>query len=314
MTLASPYKGLAAFGDSALDALLFFGREREREAMVANVLATPADGALRAEWRRQELVASRGRRCADGCVPSPAATAVVVFTTPGRRSGRRRDRVDPQRLSRLGATPVSPTRSRQLARNGEIYLLLDQFEEYFLYHGADGPLSDALPELSRRPGLRVNVLDRSAQRRARRARSRSPSRCRSCSANLLRLDRLDRASGRPRSSARWSGTASSPGSHVSTPSLSCRGGAREMGLGGSSRVWAGSASQANGGDDGRGAVPPTRPRALWDEEQPGSARCASRPSAGSAVRDASCATISSGRSRSFHPRGRTSPRRSSRIS
>src|SRR3989442_7552842 len=37
---ASPYKGLAAFGDSPLDALLFFGRERERETIVANVLAS----------------------------------------------------------------------------------------------------------------------------------------------------------------------------------------------------------------------------------------------------------------------------------
>ena len=43
-------------------------------------------------------------------------------------------------------------------RSGEAYLLLDQFEEYFLYHGADGPLAEALPELLRRPGLRVNVL------------------------------------------------------------------------------------------------------------------------------------------------------------
>ena len=41
---------------------------------------------------------------------------------------------------------------------GELHLLLDQFEEYVLYHGADGPLSEALPRLLRRPGLRVNVL------------------------------------------------------------------------------------------------------------------------------------------------------------
>ena len=36
----TPYKGLAAFDDSELDALLFFGREREREAIVANLLAS----------------------------------------------------------------------------------------------------------------------------------------------------------------------------------------------------------------------------------------------------------------------------------
>ena len=36
---ASPYKGLAAFEDSDLDALLFFGREREQEIIAANLLA-----------------------------------------------------------------------------------------------------------------------------------------------------------------------------------------------------------------------------------------------------------------------------------
>ena len=36
----SPYKGLTAFDDSELDALLFFGREREREIVVANLIAS----------------------------------------------------------------------------------------------------------------------------------------------------------------------------------------------------------------------------------------------------------------------------------
>ena len=36
----SPYKGLNAFEDSELDALLFFGREREREIVVANLIAS----------------------------------------------------------------------------------------------------------------------------------------------------------------------------------------------------------------------------------------------------------------------------------
>src|SRR3954453_15306037 len=35
----SPFKGLASFEDSPLDAMLFFGREREREIIVANLLA-----------------------------------------------------------------------------------------------------------------------------------------------------------------------------------------------------------------------------------------------------------------------------------
>ncbi len=35
----SPYKGLAPYEDSDLDALLFFGRERESEVIAANLMA-----------------------------------------------------------------------------------------------------------------------------------------------------------------------------------------------------------------------------------------------------------------------------------
>src|SRR5436305_13831950 len=35
----SPFKGLAPFEDSELDALFFFGRERERQVLLANLLA-----------------------------------------------------------------------------------------------------------------------------------------------------------------------------------------------------------------------------------------------------------------------------------
>ena len=38
--LRSPYKGLAPFEDSEQDALFFFGREREREVIVANLQAS----------------------------------------------------------------------------------------------------------------------------------------------------------------------------------------------------------------------------------------------------------------------------------
>ena len=40
----------------------------------------------------------------------------------------------------------------------EIYLLLDQLEEYFVYHGGDAALGDALAELLTRPELPVHVL------------------------------------------------------------------------------------------------------------------------------------------------------------
>ena len=39
-TPASPYQGLTVFEDSDLDALLFFGRERENEVVAANLIAS----------------------------------------------------------------------------------------------------------------------------------------------------------------------------------------------------------------------------------------------------------------------------------
>jgi len=40
VNLKSPYRGLAAFADSDLDALYFFGRERDSEIVVANLIAS----------------------------------------------------------------------------------------------------------------------------------------------------------------------------------------------------------------------------------------------------------------------------------
>jgi WD40 repeat protein len=78
---------------------------------------------------------------------------------------------------------------------GEVHLLLDQFEEYVLYHGSDGPLSAALPELLRRPGLRVNLL-LAIRDDALAELDEFTGRIPELFANLLRLDRLDRANGR----------------------------------------------------------------------------------------------------------------------
>ena len=40
MSVSSPYRGLAPFEDSELDALYFFGRERDTEIVVANLIAS----------------------------------------------------------------------------------------------------------------------------------------------------------------------------------------------------------------------------------------------------------------------------------
>src|SRR5438445_13141701 len=81
----TPFKGLAAFQDTELDALLFYGREREREVVVANLLASRltvlygASGVGKTSLLRA-AVAHSLRRLHDA--------AVVVFSSWAGEPGR----------------------------------------------------------------------------------------------------------------------------------------------------------------------------------------------------------------------------------
>jgi WD40 repeat protein len=189
----SPYKGLAAFEDSELDALLFFGREREIAAVAANVLASRLTVLYGPSGvgKSSLLGAGVARRLRE------QSGAPVVFHDSWAEDPAARliDSLHAE-CGDLGATAgLVDTVAAAAQRNGELHLLLDQFEEYLLYHGLEGPLSDALPELLRRPGLRVNVLlalrdDTLAEL------DEFAGRIPELFGNLLRLDRLDREAGR----------------------------------------------------------------------------------------------------------------------
>jgi WD40 repeat protein len=184
-----PYKGLASFADTELDAQLFFGRDRERDLLVANVLANrltvvygPSGVGKSSLLRAGVAQALRAQQAGiavvhDAWVESPVESLVDAV--------------------RDAAPPLGPTAglADTVAAAGEVVLLLDQLEEYFLYHGAGGPLVDALGELLRRPGLRVSVLaavreDALAQLDA--FAGRLPE----VFANLVRLEPLDGAASR----------------------------------------------------------------------------------------------------------------------
>jgi WD40 repeat protein len=134
---ASPFKGLSAFDDSDLDALFFFGREREREVIVANLLAS-------------RLTVLYGE---SGVGKSSVLRAGVL---------RELRRVEPGAFVALHDTwSAAPSVSTLVdaCAAGSGYLILDQLEEYFVYHAhEDGPgtLLHDLPELLRE--TRVNVL------------------------------------------------------------------------------------------------------------------------------------------------------------
>jgi WD40 repeat protein len=189
----SPYKGLASFGDSELDALLFFGREGECAAVAANVLATRLTVLYGPSGvgKSSLLGAGVARRLRE-----LSGAPVVVHDSWAEDPAARLIESVRAECGELGATAgLVDAVAAGAQRTGEIYLLLDQFEDYMLYHGVEGPLSEALPELLRRPGLRVNVL-LALRDDALAELDEFAGRIPELFSNLLRLDRLDREAGR----------------------------------------------------------------------------------------------------------------------
>jgi WD40 repeat protein len=189
----SPYKGLAAFEDSELDALFFFGREREIEAVAANVLANRLTVLYGPSGvgKSSLLGAGVARRLRE-----LSGAPVVVHDAWAEDPAARLLTSVHAECGALGATAgLVDTVAAAAQQSGELHLLLDNFEEYMLYHGLEGPLSAALPELLRRPGLRVNVL-LALRDDALAELDEFAGRIPELFSNLLRLDRLDRDAGR----------------------------------------------------------------------------------------------------------------------
>jgi WD40 repeat protein len=203
---SSPYKGLAPFDDTELDADLFFGRSWETGVVAANVLASRLtvlygpSGVGKSSLLRAGVV--RALRSEGGLSPP----AVAVFGSWGGDPLVALEEVARAAVEEaLGREPTDApgTLTDRLAAwsaelGAEVCLLLDQLEELFLYHPAaagGGGLVELLPELVTRPGLHVNVLlgirdDALAQLDV--FKGRVPG----LFANSLRLDHLDRAAGR----------------------------------------------------------------------------------------------------------------------
>ncbi len=162
---ASPYKGLARFEDTEVDALLFFGREREAEVIVANLLAS-------------KLTVLYG--------PSGVGKSSILRAAVVRRLRQLAPEAEVALLDEWTVEPTLPSPS------GETFLILDQFEEYFLYH-EEGAIFEDLPTLLQRPRVHVLIAVREdALARLDGFQSRIPT----VFANRLRLDHLDAAAAR----------------------------------------------------------------------------------------------------------------------
>ena len=191
----TPYKGLSSFGESDLDALLFFGRDRETEVITANIVAARLtilygpSGVGKTSLLRAG-VSQRLRREGGAVVllsnwsddPSRALLAAVADQVPWAIPGASDD---PPQIS------VAEAFSRWTSRLAtDLYVILDQFEEYFLYHEEGGPFAE-FADVIRSRDVRANFLisireDALAQLDA--FKAQIPN----LFSNSLRLDRLDR--------------------------------------------------------------------------------------------------------------------------
>ncbi len=190
----SPYKGLNAFEDTELDALLFFGRERETEIVVANLIASRLTVLYGPSGVGKSSLL--GAAVARSLRALPEEPLVVVFSSwSDDPSAALADAVREASGGAEGGSAEEVVIEAQTGR--DVYLVLDQAEEYFLYHADDtgpGSFVEVLPALLAAP-LRVNVLV-SLREDSLAKLDRFTGRIAGLFSNTLRLDRLDRAAAR----------------------------------------------------------------------------------------------------------------------
>ena len=220
-----PFVGLAPYAEQ--DAEWFFGREREVELIAANLRAARltllygGSGVgkssvllagvmprlhriIAADQERALAVSARG----DVALADPPSIAVAIFRDwrdaplPRLAAAIRTAVVEATGNTALepwdGEEPLAD-RLREYTRHVRgVLVVLDQFEEYFMYHPNDdgpGTLAGELPELLDEPDLRVNVLlglREDALSRLDRFKGRIPD----LFGNYLRLDYLERDAAR----------------------------------------------------------------------------------------------------------------------
>ena len=188
----SPYKGLAAFDDSELDEQLFFGRDNERNVIAANVIASRLTVLYGPSGVGKSSVVRAGvARDLRGLPDEPLVVLCDSWSGPPAAALTEAVAL----ASATDARSLPDTIEIAAAEHGEIYLLLDQVEEYFIYHGSDPALGDALADLVTRPELPVHILlaiREDALARLDAFKRRLPA----LLANRLQLDRLSIDAGR----------------------------------------------------------------------------------------------------------------------
>lgn len=195
-----PYVGLVPFRES--DERFFFGREHEAAVIADNLLAFRLtilygpSGVGKSSVLRAAVVPHLRRSARRGLAPdADPELSVVMFASwrddPARALGLRV-------LAGAGLpAPADGTRLHQMLRaategtDTELLLILDQFDEYFLYHpDPDDPFDAELAEVTNDPDLPVNLLI-SLREDALAKLDRFKGRIPRLFGNYLRIDHLD---------------------------------------------------------------------------------------------------------------------------
>jgi hypothetical protein len=172
-----PYQGLQPYTER--DAPFFFGRDAERTILAANLMAAKltlvygASGVGKSSVLRAGVVRHlRDQEAqADHSTGAPRLVAVYFNEWSGDPVARLLDRIGQEVARTLGAATapeaapsggLAETLAAWTARwHLDLLVVLDQFEEYFLYHrDEDGPgtLATELPPAIDRPDLPVSFL------------------------------------------------------------------------------------------------------------------------------------------------------------
>ncbi|HYY43524.1 MAG TPA: hypothetical protein VE775_12380, partial [Pyrinomonadaceae bacterium] len=213
--VASPYKGLIPYAEE--DAPFFFGRDSEREIISANLLAARltllygASGVGKSSVLRAGVIHHLRRRARQNLSERGTPEFGVVAFSAWRDypltalAGRINEQLAPLKVNDEDVAQFNPATqfaeflaawSRRM--DGDILIILDQFEEYFLYHPQeDGPGTFAyeFPRALNRHDLRISFLlslRDDAITRLDRFKGSIPS----LFDNYLRIEHLDREAAR----------------------------------------------------------------------------------------------------------------------
>jgi WD40 repeat protein len=198
----SPYQGLVPYEEE--DASWFFGREKETRLIIANLFASPLTLLYGASGVGKSSVLGAGvvhqlRQRADLLVVlfkswqgDPAAELEAAIADAALRAP----------VQKMPSTPPSSladcltacmTRVGGLGRR--LMIILDQFEEYFLYHPQDDAFAEQFPALLTQTGLPVSFLI-SIREDSWAKLDRFEARIPILFDNYLRIDYLDREAAR----------------------------------------------------------------------------------------------------------------------